>query len=118
MKGLFFTFLLLPLSINMLCAQESYAEVNQEGKSFADLKHTWTAQWITHPSESTLDYGVFLFRNSFELQDKQAEFLVHVSADNRYRLFVNGESVCFGPALGDINHYRYETIDIATFLDK
>lgn len=117
MKGLSLTFLILSLTLSNIHSQESTAEVNQEGKSFADLKHTWTAQWITHPFESTLDYGVFLFRNSFELQENQAEFLVHVSADNRYRLFVNGVSVCFGPALGDINHYRYETIDIAPFLD-
>ncbi len=116
MKGLFLTTLILLMTLSSLNAQESKAEVNQEGKSFADLKHTWTAQWITHPSESTLDYGVFLFRNRFELQDKPVEFKVHVSADNRYRLFVNGVSVCFGPALGDINHHRYETIDIASFL--
>ena len=32
MKGLFLTILLLPLTLNMLCSQESSAEVNQEGK--------------------------------------------------------------------------------------
>ena len=31
------------------------------------LNNHWKAQWITHPTESVLDYGVFHFRKSFEL---------------------------------------------------
>jgi len=42
--------------------------------------------------------------------------VIHVSADNRYRLFVNGTAVCFGPARSDLNHWNYETLDIAPFL--
>src|SRR5208283_4806315 len=40
-------------------------------------------------------------------------FVVHVSGDNRYELFVNGRRVATGPARGDLNHWRYETLDIA-----
>ena len=118
MKGTLITSLFLLICMNSAFAQESKAVINQEGKSFASLKHSWTAQWITHPSESTLDYGVFLFRNSFGLENHPSEFIIHVSADNRYRLYVNGQYVAFGPAIGDINHYRYETIDIASYLNK
>ncbi|MEN8227042.1 MAG: alpha-L-rhamnosidase N-terminal domain-containing protein [Bacteroidota bacterium] len=98
--------------------QESQVDVNHEGKAFTSLKHAWTAQWVTHPTESTLDYGVFHFRNRFELESVPSRFIIHVSADNRYRLYVNGQFVCAGPAIGDINHYRYETIDIAEFLNQ
>lgn len=97
-------------------AQESKVEINHEGKDFYQLKHAWKAQWVTHPTASTLDYGVFNFRRTFTLDSKSEEFIVHVSADNRYRLFVNGEYVTYGPSLGDINHYRYETIDISEYL--
>lgn len=76
----------------------------------------WSAQWITHPTESALDYGVFHFRKSFELTDVPGEFIIHISADNRYRLFVNGKAVCFGPARSDLAHWSYESIDIAPFL--
>jgi hypothetical protein len=38
---------------------------------------------------------------------------VHVSGDNRYELFVNGTRVSWGPARGDLQHWRYETVDIA-----
>ena len=82
------------------------------------LNNHWKAQWITHPTESVLDYGVFHFRKSFELVSVPKEFIIHISADNRYRLFVNGEPVCFGPARGDLAHWYYESIDITKFLKQ
>jgi alpha-L-rhamnosidase len=39
--------------------------------------------------------------------------VVHVSADNRYRLYVNGVPVASGPQRSDVAHWRYETVDIA-----
>ncbi len=79
-------------------------------------RHAWSSYWITHPVESTVDYGVFLYRNEFEINEIPSEFLVYVSADNRYRLFVNGTEVSFGPARGSLQYWRYETLDIAPFL--
>ena len=95
---------------------ESAVNQNFQGKDVSQLKHSWKAQWITHPTASTLDYGVFLFRREFEIENFPEVFIVFVSADNRYRLFVNGISVCSGPALGDLEHYRYDTIDISPYL--
>ncbi|REG89444.1 alpha-L-rhamnosidase-related protein [Winogradskyella sediminis] len=97
---------------------ESTVKVNGSGKDINLLKHTWKAQWITHPSASTLDYGVFLFRHVFTLEEKMSEFIIFVSADNRYRLYVNGERVCYGPSIGDRAHQRYETLDIAPHLKE
>jgi len=97
-------------------SQESKVTINHEGKDFQMLKHAWKAQWITHPTESTLDYGVFHFRKRFELASAPEEFVIHISADNRYRLFVNGRYVTYGPSIGDIDHYRYESIDISEYL--
>ncbi len=54
------------------------------------LKDRWAAEWIAHPTAPGKDYGVFLFRRSFDLRNKPEQFVIHVSADNRYRLFVNG----------------------------
>ncbi|MCK5781955.1 MAG: alpha-L-rhamnosidase N-terminal domain-containing protein [Flavobacteriales bacterium] len=92
---------------------ESRVTINGSGKDIDLLKYTWKAQWITHPSESTLDYGVFLFRHDFNLEAEIEEFNIFVSADNRYRLFVNGERVSYGPSIGDPSHQRYETVDIS-----
>jgi hypothetical protein len=95
---------------------ESTVTKNGSGKDINLLKYSWKAQWITHPTESTLDYGVFLFRHQFTIENLTDEFTIFVSADNRYRLFVNGKSVCYGPSIGDTQHQRYETINIANQL--
>lgn len=42
--------------------------------------------------------------------------IVNVSADSRYRLFVNGRSASFGPAKSHLGEWNYETVDIAPFL--
>ncbi|MFY0713496.1 alpha-L-rhamnosidase N-terminal domain-containing protein [Seonamhaeicola sp. NFXS20] len=97
---------------------ETKVTKNHAGKDFQMLKHAWKAQWITHPTESTQDFGVFLFRLEFNIEEKVENFNVFVSADNRYRLFVNGKSVCFGPSVGDLTHQRYETVDISANLKK
>ncbi len=94
-------------------SQESDVRINHEGKEFTQLKHAWTSQWITHPTESTLDARKFLFRRVFELNTKPEKFIIHLSADNRYRLYVNGRYILSGPSSSDIDNYRYETIDIA-----
>ncbi len=80
------------------------------------LNQAWPASWITHPTAPACDYGVFHFRKTFDLAERPAHFVIHVSADNRYRLFVNGTSVCFGPARGDLLHWRFETVDLAPWL--
>jgi alpha-L-rhamnosidase len=81
------------------------------------LRRTWTAKWISVPNAPATEYGVYHFRHTVELPSKPARFVIHVTADQRYRLFVNGKSVAWGPARGDLFHWRYETLDIAPFLD-
>ena len=79
-------------------------------------KQRWSAKWVYPAKWPPNEYGVYLFRKSFALLDKPARFVVHVSGDNRYQLFVNGVRVVWGPARGDLFHWRYETVDIAKHL--
>ena len=76
----------------------------------------WTARWIDVPGVSGQDYGVYHFRRSFDLAAVPASLRVYVSGDNRYELYVNGARVSWGPARGDLLHWRYETVDIAARL--
>ena len=76
----------------------------------------WKAQWIMHPVIQPQQHAVILFRKSFDLKAKPESFIVHLSADNHYRLFVNGTYIQRGPARGDLSHWFYETVDIAPFL--
>jgi alpha-L-rhamnosidase len=80
------------------------------------LTRPWSAHWISPPNASPFDYGVYHFRRTFELNAAPASFLIHVTADNRYKLYVNGEMVSLGPARGDLYHWRYESVDIAHHL--
>ena len=82
------------------------------------LTKVWHASWINLPNSNPHTYGVYHFRKNFALDEKPAQFIIHVSADNRYILFVNGTQVCFGPAKGDLYHWNFETIDIAPYLNK
>src|SRR4029079_3614337 len=52
------------------------------------LTKAWSARWITLPNISPYDYGVYHFRRTFELQSKPTSFVIHVTGDNRYQLFV------------------------------
>jgi len=98
-------------SISPIRAQNSKVEINP-----ILLNSYWTAGWISHPTADSKAYGVYHFRKQFEISTVPEKFIIHVSADNRYRLFVNGTAVCFGPSRGDLNHWYYETIDISKYL--
>ncbi len=80
------------------------------------LTNRWNAQWIIAPNTSPHAYGVYHFRKTFSLNDKPGSFVIHVSADNRYKLYVNGEMASLGPARADLFHWNYETVDIAKYL--
>ncbi len=77
------------------------------------LTKAWPAQWIEVPDTPSQDFGVYHFRRTFELASKPDRFVVYVSGDNRYQLFVNGQRVAWGPARSDLTHWRYETVDLA-----
>lgn len=74
------------------------------------------ADWISCPNENLNAYGVYNLRKTFELKQEPQHFVIHLTGDQRYRLFVNGKPVCFGPARGDLRNWFYETIDIASNL--
>jgi len=74
--------------------------------------------WVSYPSANQTEYGVYHFRKTILLNAVPSKFVVQVSADNRYNLFVNGTRVCYGPAKGDLKTYKYDVIDIAPFLQS
>lgn len=77
-----------------------------------------SACWITHPDADPNKYGIYHFRKRFNLPIIPQQFFINISADNRYRLFVNGNPVCSGPACSDLSNWYFETIDIAAFLKQ
>ncbi len=91
-------------------------DYSAEFSGVANLR-SFNGSWIG-PDRIVSKPGVFLFRKTFNLPNKPGSFKINVSADNRYRLFVNGNPVCFGPARGDTQNWYFETLDIAPLLKK
>lgn len=110
MRSLFTLLLLIFMGASPSGAQ-STGNINP-----ALLETAWDASWIMHPTASNTDFGVFHFRRTLDLDAPPESFIIHVSGDTRYRLFVNGTSVAKGPAVGDNHNWRFETVDVAEHL--
>jgi alpha-L-rhamnosidase len=82
------------------------------------ISRKWEAQWITSPASRLKAYEVYHFRRSFRLAETPAAFVVHVSADSRYKLFVNGKMVGLGPARSDLAHWNFDTYDLVPYLQQ
>jgi hypothetical protein len=107
------SYLILLLIISALACTEPAAAL------YAGLpieQRPWNAQWIAAQGDNGKTYGVFYFRKNIDLVVKPKTFVVHVSADNRYKLYVNGTPVSLGPARGDTYYWNYETVDLAPYL--
>lgn len=76
----------------------------------------WTARWIAPPGGTLSQYTVALFRRKLDLPEKPDRCVVSISADNRYRLYVNGERVAFGPQAGEPLYWRFDTVDLGPWL--
>ncbi len=78
----------------------------------------WDASWISVPGVGDKSSGLYLFRKTLQMDSAPKNFEVHVSADPRYKLYVNEKLISTGPAWSDLTHWNYETIDLAPWLKK
>jgi hypothetical protein len=74
------------------------------------------ARWIWLPGERTLANTFVLFRRELELAQAPVSARGFVSADSRYRLFVNGRRVQWGPAPCDPRSLEADPLDLARWL--
>ena len=68
----------------------------------------WPAQWIDHPERSKEHGSVALFQLDFHVDTDQS-VRIHVTADNRYMLAVDGVRIGVGPERGDAQNWYYES---------
>ncbi len=82
-------------------------------------KTDWTAKWIWDTANIDMNNVWMCFVKSVTLDSVPAELIAHVSADSKYWLYVNGETVVFegsvkrGPTE---NSGYYDSVDIAPYL--
>lgn len=70
----------------------------------------WPASWITHPDAQPP--FVAAFRKRFTL-DRAKTIRIHISADQRYQLYLDGEHIGQGPERGAPDLWFYESYDLA-----
>ncbi|HTR64891.1 MAG TPA: alpha-L-rhamnosidase C-terminal domain-containing protein [Terriglobales bacterium] len=86
--------------------------------AYSETPNLWTAQWITAADVPQRDQVVLHFRKTLNLASVPEHFVVQVSADNQFILYVNRQRVGNGPARSDLAHWRCETYDIAPMLHQ
>lgn len=76
-------------------------------------KWIWTPEWKYGDNENP---AFVYFRKVFDWSGAAGAVLLDISADSRYKLYVNGSFVHCGPRKGDAKVWFYDTLDIAPWL--
>lgn len=79
------------------------------------------SNWIWSPDWSAEDKDcprIMLFRKKIELKEAPFEGRLHISADTRYKLYVNARLAEVGPSRGDHQVWFYDTVDLLPYLQK
>jgi len=74
------------------------------------------ARWIWYPSGRCLQNTFVLFRRELDLSAAPKAATGWIVADSRYRLFVNGQRVQWGPAPADPQHLEADPLDLTSLL--
>ena len=59
-----------------------------------------------------------LFRRKFDLKIKPIDAKVFITADDYYKLYINGKFVCQGPSPSYHFNYNYNTVDVSEYLTE
>src|SRR5580704_2406415 len=68
----------------------------------------WGCQWVGLPATTP---SVAAYKLRFTA-DRAATVRVHVTADERYELYLDGEKIGRGSERGDANNWYFETYDL------
>lgn len=73
--------------------------------------------WIPGQEEKVRDKpSLVYFRKRFQADSLPGEYKIKISADTRYKLYLNGEFLQFGPARGDDKVWYYDEVNLAPAL--
>lgn len=75
----------------------------------------WSRDWqISDKEEATL----MLFRKTFKIINNPKRAVIRISADSRYKLYVNGKLAEVGPSKGDREVWFFDEVDILPYINK
>ena len=75
------------------------------------------AKWITALPKKDIT-ALYAFKKTFNVQDDVKSFNVQISADTRYKFYLNGNEITYGPCKSSEFIKCYEEIDCAEYLVK
>lgn len=78
-----------------------------------DTNWIWTTEWTY---EDDFNPKFVYFRKEIMLPDTPNSGRIDISADSRYKLYVNGEFVQEGPSKGDKEIWYYDEADLLSYL--
>lgn len=76
------------------------------------------ADWVGSAMGPGEDTGFYVFRKFVTLDKGEQEGFLWVSADQRYRIYVNGSFVGFGPQVDERKHWRRDRWEVGEFLQE
>lgn len=80
-----------------------------------DSNWIWSSKWSAEDKDCP---RIMLFRKTIKLEEEPYGGTLKISADTRYKLYVNAQLVEVGPSRGDHQVWFYDTIDILPYLKK
>lgn len=75
----------------------------------------WVPEWKELVNDKP---SLVRFRKKLELDSRPESFIIKMSADTRYKLYINGTFVEFGPARGDHSIWYMDEVEIAQWLKE
>ena len=74
------------------------------------------AKWIWSKKDKKINKPTLVYFQKNVKINKNKSCSIKISADSRYKLYINGELKQVGPQKGSINHWFYDEIDLSQYL--
>ena len=76
------------------------------------------ASWLWPGGQLYIYNQYASFRKDFDLEDVPVDSKIYITADQSYRLYINGKYICRGPARGYQSHWPFDEVDVSDKLKK
>ena len=73
------------------------------------------ARWITKNGAGASDNATYYFKKDFDLEVVK-DAIIEVSAQSRYKLYINGSFVACGPCKGTREKTYFDTVNVTEYL--
>ena len=92
------------------------AEPSDDRVPLHPCRRTWQAEWIWYQKPVGEKNCFVLFRKSFQLEQAAQAATALITADSRYKLYINGQYIGRGPVRYKPSHIFFDQYDVASRL--